>query len=250
MKNPRLLWWMLLFAACTSTEPAAESTDASLEDVTIVDSNDDTQAADVTSDTAKDADALDSSGDAVKDAAAVCEASGSLYEYCDAMATCDCEAGTVCVKGPCGSTSFAYCAPVPAGCDGSPSCECMGCEACKKEGICMWINDVGITCNTGLTSRRDRKDGIRYVDDAERAALAEQALSIPLASYTYKADPPGSRRRLGFIIDDQPDPSFAVDADRAHVDVYGYASLLLATVQQQQKQIAALEARVATLEKR
>jgi hypothetical protein len=73
-------------------------------------------------------------------------------------------------------------------------------------------------------------------------------MSISLASYSYKNDPPTARRRLGFIIDDQPDPSFAVDDDRTHVDLYGYTSMLLATVQEQQKEIAELKRRVDRLE--
>jgi hypothetical protein len=105
----------------------------------------------------------------------------------------------------------------------------------------------GNPCDT-FVSRREFKTAIRYVDAQERAALAAEALSIPIASYAYKTDPPDARRRLGFIIDDQPDPSFAVDGDRTHVDLYGYTSMLLATVQEQQRAIAELKQRVEMLE--
>jgi hypothetical protein len=52
------------------------------------------------------------------------------------------------------------------------------------------------------------------------------------------------------LIDDQPDPSPAVAADRTHVDEYGYTSMLLATVQQQAREIEELRRRVAALEHR
>jgi hypothetical protein len=103
---------------------------------------------------------------------------------------------------------------------------------------------------TGTTSRRAAKDDIVYVDDKEREALAQQTLDIPLARYRYKQEPPDARRRLGFIIDDQPDPSPAVLADRTHVDEYGYTSMLLATVQQQAKELQELRRRVEELEQR
>jgi hypothetical protein len=110
-------------------------------------------------------------------------------------------------------------------------------------------NSDSLECN-GPISRRDRKRDIHDLDDAERARIADEAMSIPLASYAYKSDPAAARRRLGFIIDDQPDPSFAVDDDRTHVDLYGYTSMLLATIQQQHEEVEALERRVDALEKK
>jgi hypothetical protein len=108
--------------------------------------------------------------------------------------------------------------------------------------------DDPVACNTGTVSRSAFKDDIVYVDPEEQRALARQALDIPLAHYRYKTEPPSARRRLGFIIDDQPDPSPAVDGDRTHVDEYGYTSMLLATVQQQAKEIQELRSRVEALE--
>jgi hypothetical protein len=40
-----------------------------------------------------------------------------------------------------------------------------------------------------------------------------------------------------------------VNTDREHVDQYGYTSMLLATVQQQAKEIRALQERVEVLER-
>ncbi len=111
--------------------------------------------------------------------------------------------------------------------------------------------DLASKCSGGgYISRRAFKTDIDYVDDQEREALAQQALRTRLAEYRYKAEPASARRHLGFIIDDQPDPSPAVQADRTHVDEYGYTSMLLATVQQQQKEIDALRTRVDALQKK
>lgn len=157
-----------------------------------------------------------------------------------------CAIGTTCVRGTGEHDNVYGCAPVPAGCNGHPSCACMGCIC----GLGCSDFSAPVTCFNGTISRRAFKDDVVYVDDAEREALARQALDIPLARYRYKTEPPDARRRLGFIIDDQPDPSPAVQADRTHVDEYGYASMLLATVQQQAKELAELRRRVETLEGR
>jgi hypothetical protein len=105
-----------------------------------------------------------------------------------------------------------------------------------------------VICQTPTESRRSAKADIEYVDERERDALAEEALETRLARYRYKDEPVDARRRLGFLIDDQPDPSPAVLEDRAHVDQYGYTSMLLATVQRQEAEIRALEERLARLE--
>ena len=113
---------------------------------------------------------------------------------------------------------------------------------CPKWASCFTRSGVdALFCQTGAVSRRALKADISYVDDAERADLARQALQIPLATYRY--------RHLGFIIDDQPATSPAVQQDRTHVDEYGYTSMLLATVQEQQRQLDALQKRLDTLEK-
>jgi hypothetical protein len=140
------------------------------------------------------------------------------------------------------------CAPVPGACEGAPSCGCMGC-VCGSGAPCGEDGQNLLVCETPTLSTRKAKTDIAYVDADERAALARDALAIPLARYRYKTEAPGARRRLGFIIEDQPDPSPAVLSDRNHVDEYGYASMLLATVQEQAKQIAELRARVDRLER-
>lgn len=107
-----------------------------------------------------------------------------------------------------------------------------------------------LECDNGAVSRREFKTDIAYVDDDERALLADEALHTRLAEYRYKTDPETSQRHLGFIIDDMPNASPAVQADKTHVDLYGYTSMLLATVQEQQKQIDDLKKQVAAFKRK
>ena len=96
-------------------------------------------------------------------------------------------------------------------------------------------------------SSRTRKQDIHYVDDSERESLADEALRIRLATYRYRpeaGDP--SPTHLGFNIEDDP-ASPAVTPDRQHVDLYGYVSMAVATIQQQAHEIEALRARVDAL---
>jgi hypothetical protein len=117
-------------------------------------------------------------------------------------------------------------------------------------GLPAGIPGPGLVCETPTQSRRSAKADIKYVDDRGVDALAAAALEMRLARYRYRDEPEDARRRLGFIIDDLPDPSPAVLQDREHVDLYGYTSLLLATVKHQEKEIRALEERLASLERR
>jgi len=272
MRHAPFLLVACVLVACSSDEISGEpgEGDASVEDITLADTTITEDRADVSAEDARDdfdadvheasdlgtdfgAESVDTA-DAHDGPVASCE-SAVFWTDCTPGAVCDCppcEAGTLCVVGPTGGGgTLAFCATVPPECDGTFTCDCMGC-LCGLDflgGPCLTVNDVGMSCR-GTTSRREKKREIRYVDDEEREVMAKQALAIPLASYAYKTDPPDARRRLGFLIDDQPDPSFAVDGDRTHVDLYGYTSMLLATVQQQQKEIAALERRVDALEKK
>ncbi len=148
-----------------------------------------------------------------------------------------CPSGTMCVE-----ESLACC-NLPIGC-APASC---GCTVCGQGTSCQSM-EAGVLCVTPTQSRRAVKADIDYVDEEEREALAREALAIRLARYRYKTEPSEARRRLGFLIDDMPDPSPAVQEDRKYVDEYGYTSLLLATVQEQEKQIRALETRVEALE--
>jgi hypothetical protein len=116
----------------------------------------------------------------------------------------------------------------------------------QHERVCshgIWTAGQQIDCP--ISSRRAKKD-IRYLSPEEVRATAAQALRFRLATYEYKAAPYAGHRHLGFILEDSPTAP-AVDRDGDIVDLYGYTSMLLATVQAQQRQIEALQNQVETL---
>jgi hypothetical protein len=89
-------------------------------------------------------------------------------------------------------------------------------------------------------STRKYKDGIQYIDDAQLEQLHDETLKMKLATYNYKsavADPDPTH--LGFIIEDNP-ASLAVDKTHNRVDMYGYFSMIVASMQVQEKEIAEL----------
>lgn len=98
-------------------------------------------------------------------------------------------------------------------------------------------------------SKAKYKRDVQYVDSAQRQKLAAELLDTRLATYRYTAAGPEGRRHLGFIIDDQPGGT-AVDARRDMVDLYGYLSLSVATLQEQQRQIETLQRKLEQLEAR
>jgi hypothetical protein len=84
------------------------------------------------------------------------------------------------------------------------------------------------------------KDNVEYLDDARLAGLHDQTMRVRLATYNYKStvDDP-KPKHLGFIIEDNPQ-SPAVDRSGERVDMYGYLSMVVAAMQVQEKEIAAL----------
>ncbi len=98
----------------------------------------------------------------------------------------------------------------------------------------------------GTSSSIEVKKDVQYLDAAARARIAEETMGIKLATYKYKTDADGAREHLGFILEDSPNVP-AADMGRKEVDLYAYASMVLATVQQQQREIATLKAEVERL---
>jgi hypothetical protein len=93
-------------------------------------------------------------------------------------------------------------------------------------------------------SRAKYKTDIEYLSTAERAKLADDVQSIPLVRYRYKDGP--QREHLGFIIEDV-EPSPAADSQHDQVDLYGYTSMAVAALQQQHREIEALEREIRDL---
>ena len=94
-------------------------------------------------------------------------------------------------------------------------------------------------------SRAAYKRDIRYLEQGELERYRRELLGMKLATWRYKHDP--ARERLGFIIDDN-EISVAVANSGEHVDLYGYTSLAVATLQMQSREIQALKAQVTALE--
>jgi hypothetical protein len=92
-------------------------------------------------------------------------------------------------------------------------------------------------------STRKAKDDIRYVDAPELQRLHDEVIGTRLATYRYQGpfvDPKDpSAKHLGFIVEDQPQ-SLSVDRGHDRVDLYGYVSMAVATMQVQEKEIAEL----------
>ena len=147
--------------------------------------------------------------------------------------------------------------------DGGP-CPTLG-SSCSTMGQMCGTHNSAVACGAveicdahdpkaGLggcpISSKKFKDGINYLEPAELEQLHDQTLKIRLATYNYKAeyaDP--NPKRLGFIIEDNP-ASPAVDRAHDSIEIYGYLSMVVATMQVQEKEIASLKRELAETRKR
>jgi hypothetical protein len=138
--------------------------------------------------------------------------------------------------------------------DAGTACPAVG-TACTTSGEACGSRNASVNCGAieecsatdptmsaggcPISSRKFKSD-IHYVDDAELEMLRDEALHIRLATYNYKPQFGDSdARHLGFVIEDDPQ-SPAVDHGRDRVDLYGYVSMVVATMQLQEREIADL----------
>jgi hypothetical protein len=120
-------------------------------------------------------------------------------------------------------------------------------DDCNRRLVCVTEDPTGGgDCPVSL--KRYKRD-IRYLEPTDRAAASQDLLAMRLATWRYQGALDDGAPHLGFLIDDEPG-SPAVQADGQHVDLYGYVSLAVATIQEQQDQLAAQRARIAALEQR
>lgn len=137
------------------------------------------------------------------------------------------------------------------------------CESTFKPEVCgTQICTANQTCCSGMPlpepkcydganapcpiSQRKMKKDITYLSEADKQRLSAELMSFPLATYRYKTESASEREHLGFIIDDVA-PSAAVLPSGERVDLYGYSTMTVATLQVQAKQIAELRQQVEDL---
>jgi hypothetical protein len=87
---------------------------------------------------------------------------------------------------------------------------------------------------------------VTYVDEREAERLRDELMQTRLATYRYRHEG-GQQRHLGFIIEDMPPGSPAVLSSRERVDLYGFVSMTVAALQQQQKELDGLRKELAQL---
>jgi len=107
------------------------------------------------------------------------------------------------------------------------------------------------TCVEGTMcpiSQAQHKKDITYLSQDDRQRLNDELMSFPLATYRYKTETNKDRPHLGFIIDDvAPTPAVLQNGER--VDMYGYATMTVAALQTQAKELAELKKKVGELER-
>lgn len=167
-----------------------------------------------------------------------------------------CAAGDYCNGGNCAA---APCSGGTSSCSSGESC--CGANCCTASQVCCLAGAGAVTyqcfeadagCPAGCTqppcpvsSVRYKKD-VSYLGEGDRAALRDELLKLPLATFRYKTEPESAPERLGFMVEDATSPSLvAAPGDR--VDLYGYATMTVAAVQEQQRELEALRAEVAAL---
>jgi len=98
-------------------------------------------------------------------------------------------------------------------------------------------------------SKRNKKTSINYITKQEKSEHYKMIMDMNLATYLYKGEHEMSKRHLGFIIDDIPSQEKcpAISQGGETVDLYGFASMLVSTVQIQDQQLKQLQREVAYL---
>jgi hypothetical protein len=133
-------------------------------------------------------------------------------------------------------------------------------QACTREGERCAIDaprecgQTSMECRQGvwnvapgecpISSARFKRD-VAYVSQPDAEQLRGDLMRVKVARYRYtKGD---DAPHLGFIIEDMPEGSPAVLPSRDRVDLYGYVSMTVVALQQQNEEIARLRAEVARL---
>jgi hypothetical protein len=101
------------------------------------------------------------------------------------------------------------------------------------------IGDVAATSFVNISTSKSKKD-ISHIVSTDRNALLASLSSIPVSNYRYIHEDESAPMRLGLIAEESPQEILSQDGKG--VDLYKLSTMILVAVQEQQKQIQALQA--------
>jgi hypothetical protein len=127
----------------------------------------------------------------------------------------------------------------------SPGATCDPGNDCNEDLVCG-TKDPRLQAGGCPVSRASYKKDIQYLSATDLESYRDQLLALPLATYRYRQASPESRVHLGFMIDGH-ESLVCVEPERDQVDLYGYASMAVAALQVQARQIDELTKEVAAL---
>jgi hypothetical protein len=127
----------------------------------------------------------------------------------------------------------------------SPGATCDPGNDCNEDLVCS-TKDPRLQAGGCPVSRASYKKDIRYLSMSDLESYRDQLLALPLATYRYRQASPESRLHLGFMIDGH-ESLVCVEAERDQVDLYGYASMAVAALKVQARQIDELTKELVAL---
>jgi hypothetical protein len=127
----------------------------------------------------------------------------------------------------------------------TPGATCDPASDCNEDLVCS-TKDPRLQAGGCPVSRATYKKDIHYLSPSDLESYRDQLLALPLATYRYRQASPESRLHLGFMIDGH-ESLVCVEPERDQVDLYGYASMAVAAVKVQARQIEELTKELAAL---
>jgi hypothetical protein len=127
----------------------------------------------------------------------------------------------------------------------NPGATCDPGNDCNEDLVCS-TKDPRLQAGGCPVSRASYKKDIHYLSATDLESYRDQLLSLPLATYRYRQATPESRLHLGFMIDGH-ESLVCVEPERDQIDLYGYASMAVAALQVQARQIDDLTKELAAL---
>jgi len=127
----------------------------------------------------------------------------------------------------------------------TPGTTCDPGNDCNEDLVCS-TTDPRQQAGGCPISRASYKKDIHFLSDRDLESYRDQLLALPLATYRYKEASPESRLHLGLLIDGHESLA-CVQPERDQVDLYGYASMAVATLQVQAREIDELKKEIAEL---